>query len=76
MLENTQKEFNSEVRRIAETAVLRKLKVNGFDKDSIDEYKFNRLVNIQIEFMKKDGEKVGAGFVGGVIISTLFGWLF
>ena len=76
MFKNTQNEFNSNIKRIAENAVIKRLNKEGLSRMDIADDKFNQLVEMQINIIKEDGKKVGAGLLGGIALTVLTGGLF
>lgn len=76
MFDNVQKEFDSNIKKLAEDSLIKKLKKQGLQKSDISEEKFYELLNLEIAIIKSDGKKVGAGMAVGIGISILTGGLF
>lgn len=76
MLKDTQKNFDEKVQQIAENNLINKLNKQGINKTDISDEKFAELLDMEIEILKSDGKKVGAGIAVGIGISFLTGGLF
>ena len=76
MLDNLQKDFDSSVEKIAESSLIKKLNKQGISRNDISSSEFNELLKLEIEILKADGRKVGAGIAVGIGISLLTGGLF
>jgi hypothetical protein len=76
MLENLQDDFNKSVSSMAESNLLKKLNSQGITRSDITDEKFNQLLAMEIEILKSDGKKVGAGIGIGIALSLITGGLF
>lgn len=76
MFDNLQKDFDSSIKKIAESNLIKKLNKQGVSRSDISDLQFNELVNLEMEILKLDGKKVGAGIAVGIGISVLTGGLF
>jgi hypothetical protein len=76
MFNEIQNEFDSNIRKMAFSNLTKKLKKQGLNKDDISDEKFNELLEMELDILKSDGKKVGAGIAVGVGISLLTGGLF
>ena len=76
MLNTVQNEFDTNVRKMATNNVLKKLNKQGISRSQVDNTKFNKLVDMEIDIIKSDGKKVGSGIIVGLGISLLTGGLF
>jgi len=76
MFNDLQNDFNSSVKKMAENKLLKKLNAQGISRSEIDTTKFQELLEMEIEIIKNDGKKVGAGIGVGLAISFLSGGIF
>ena len=76
MLNTMQTELNQGVRKMAENSLLKKLNEQGISRSDLTIDKFEELLSLEIEIIKNDGKKVGAGIAVGIGISLLTGGLF
>lgn len=76
MFNDVQNELDSSIRNLAQSSLIKKLKKQGLEKSDISEEKFKELLDLEIEIIKSDGKKVGAGMAVGIGISILTGGLF
>jgi len=76
MLDAIQTELNQNVRKIAESSLIKKLNTQGINRNDLTNDKFEELLLLEIEIIKNDGKKVGAGIAVGIGISLLTGGLF
>ena len=76
MFDSLQKELDSNVLKLAENSLLKKLNKQGLSRSDISNEKFNELLLLEIDIIKSDGKKVGAGMAVGIGISILTGGLF
>jgi hypothetical protein len=76
MLDTIQTELNQGVRKMAESSLIKKLNTQGIKKSDLTDNKFEELLSLEIEIIKNDGKKVGAGIAVGIGISLLTGGLF
>ena len=75
MLDAIQTELNQNVRKIAESSLIKKLNTQGINRNDLTNDKFEELLLLEIEIIKNDGKKVGAGIAVGIGISLLTGGL-
>ena len=75
MLDSIQTELNQGVRKIAESSLIKKLNEQGINRNDLTSDKFEELLLLEIEIIKNDGKKVGAGIAVGIGISLLTGGL-
>ena len=75
MLDTIQTELNQGVRKMAESSLIKKLNTQGIKKSDLTDNKFEELLLLEIEIIKNDGKKVGAGIAVGIGISLLTGGL-
>ncbi len=75
MLDSIQTELNQGVRNMAKSSLIKKLNEQGINKNDLGNEKFEELLLLEIEIMKNDGKKVGAGIAVGIGISLLTGGL-
>ena len=75
MLETIQTELNQGVRNLAENSLLKKLNTQGIQRSDLTNKKFEELLSLEIDIIKNDGKKVGAGIGIGLAISFLCGGL-
>ena len=76
MLDTIQTELNQGVRKMAESSLIKKLNEQGINRNDLTSDKFEELLLLEIEIIKNDGIKVGAGIAVGIGISLLTGGLF
>ena len=76
MFNEIQNEFDSNIRKMAVSNLNKKLNKQGIQKEDISDEKFNELLEMELDILKSDGKKVGAGIAVGVGISLLTGGLF
>jgi hypothetical protein len=76
MLDAIQIELNQGVRKMAESSLIKKLNAQGINRSDLTDNKFEELLSLEIEIIKNDGKKVGAGIAVGIGISLLTGGLF
>lgn len=75
MFNQVQNEFDKSVRKMAESNLLKKLNKKGINRADLNEEKFTELIEMEIDIIKSDGKKVGAGIGVGVAITLLTGGL-
>ena len=75
MLDILQSELNQSVRKMAENSLIKKLNAQGINRNDLASDKFEELLLLEIDIIKNDGKKVGAGIAVGVGISILTGGL-
>jgi len=73
MFNETKKNFNIEVKKYATKNIIKKLKEQGIDYTQLQDEDFNSLVADEIEILKADSKKVGAGIGIGILISLVTG---
>jgi len=73
MFKETKKNFNLEVRKYATKNIIKKLEEQGIDYTQLQDEDFNSLVADEIEILKADSKKVGAGIGIGILISLVTG---
>lgn len=76
MLDAIQTELNQGVKKMAESSLIKKLNEQGINRNDLTSDKFEELLLLEIEIIKNDGKKVGAGIAVGIGISLLTGGLF
>jgi hypothetical protein len=76
MLDTIQSELNQGVRKMAENSLIKKLNAQGINRSDLTDNKFEELLNLEMDIIKNDGKKVGAGIAVGIGISLLTGGLF
>ena len=76
MLDSIQTELNQGVRKMAESSLIKRLNKQGIKRSDLTDNKFEELLSLEIEIIKNDGKKVGAGIAVGIGISLLTGGLF
>lgn len=75
MLDTIQTELNQGVKKMAESSLIKKLNEQGINRNDLTSDKFEELLLLEIEIIKNDGKKVGAGIAVGIGISLLTGGL-
>ena len=75
MLDAIQTELNQGVKKMAESSLIKKLNEQGINRSDLTDNKFEELLLLEIEIIKNDGKKVGAGIAVGIGISLLTGGL-
>ena len=75
MLDTLQSELNQSVRKMAENSLIKKLNAQGINRNDLASDKFEELLLLEIDIIKNDGKKVGAGIAVGIGISLLTGGL-
>ena len=75
MLDTIQTELNQGVKKMAESSLIKKLNEQGINRNDLTSDKFEELLLLEIEIIKNDGKKVGAGIAVGIGISFLTGGL-
>jgi hypothetical protein len=61
---------------MAENSLIKKLNTQGINRSDLTDNKFEELLNLEMDIIKNDGKKVGAGIAVGIGISLLTGGLF
>ncbi len=75
MLDAIQTELNQGIKKMAESSLIKKLNEQGINRNDLTNDKFEELLLLEIEIIKNDGKKVGAGIAVGIGISLLTGGL-
>lgn len=73
MFNEARKNFELEVQKYAKRNIIKKLEEQGIDYKRLEDSAFIDLVNDEIEILKSDSKKVGAGIGIGIAISLLTG---
>jgi len=76
MFDKVQQDFDKNMHKIASNNVLKKLNKQSIQRVDISDDKFSELIEMEIDILKSDGKKVGAGIGVGIAISFLTGGLF
>ena len=66
MLDTIQTELNQGVKKMAESSLIKKLNEQGINRNDLTSDKFEELLLLEIEIIKNDGKKVGAGIAVGI----------
>ena len=75
MFNDIQNEIDKNIKNIAQSNLLKRLNSQGINRAAISNEKFDELLDMEIEILKNDGKKVGAGIGIGLAISFLSGGL-
>jgi len=73
MLKEVKKNFETEVNKYARKNILKKLEDQGVDYKQLTDEAFNDLMADEIEILKADSKKVGAGIGIGILFSLVTG---
>ena len=73
MFTKAKENFTSEVNKYASKNIIAKLEKQGIDYQLLDQDEFDSLVSDEIEILKSDSKKVGAGIGIGLLISLVTG---
>ena len=73
MFNETKKNFELEVKKFATRNIIKKLEKQGIDYRQLEDSAFKDLVADEIEILKTDSKKVGAGIGIGILISLVTG---
>ena len=73
MFKITKHNFNHNIKKVAKANVLKNLKKEGIDYTAIPAYKLNGLIALEVDILKADTKKVGAGVAIGLGMSILSG---
>lgn len=73
MLSETKKNFEEEVKKYARNNIIKKLEKQGLDYKQLEDSAFEDLVADEIEILKSDSKKVGAGIGIGILLSLVTG---
>ena len=74
ILNQAKESFNDEIYSIAKVNIERKLKKQGIEPSQLSSVEFDSLVEDEIEILKSDSKKVGAGVGIGLVLSMLLGF--
>lgn len=75
MFNDIQNEIDKNIKKVAQSNLLKRLNSQGINRADISNEKFDELLDMEIEILKNDGKKVGAGIAVGIGISLLTGGL-
>ena len=73
MFNETKKNFDAEVQKYARKNIMQKLEDQGVDYKLLTDEAFEELVSDEIEILKSDSKKVGAGIGIGILFSLVTG---
>jgi len=73
MFTKAKENFTDEVEKYARKNIIEKLNKQGIDYKELSDSDFDALVASEIEILKSDSKKVGAGIGIGLLISALTG---
>ena len=73
MFNETKKNFDAEVQKYARKNIMKKLEDQGVDYKLLTDEAFEGLVSDEIEILKSDSKKVGAGIGIGILFSLVTG---
>lgn len=73
MFNETKKNFELEVNKFATKNIIKKLEDQGIDYKELEDSAFNDLVANEIEILRSDSKKVGAGIGIGILFSLVTG---
>ena len=73
MFNETKKNFGIEVNKYARKNIIIKLEAQGIDYQQLEDSAFDDLVADEIEILKSDSKKVGAGIGIGILFSLVTG---
>ena len=76
MLDALQNNFNDSVKNMAENNLIKKLNAKGIDRAHLSSAEYEELLRLEIDILKSDGKKFGAGLGVGIALSILTGGLF
>ena len=66
MLDTIQTELNQGVKKMAENSLIKKLNAQEINRSDLTDNKFEELLNLEMDIIKNDGKKVGAGIAVGI----------
>ena len=75
MFNDIQNDIDKNIKKVAQSNLLKRLNSQGINRADISNEKFDELLDMEIEILKNDGKKVGAGIGIGLAISFLSGGL-
>jgi hypothetical protein len=73
MFNDLQNSLDTSVRKMAENNAIKKLNKKGMKRKDIRSEDFNELVSMEMDLIKEDGKKVGAGIGIGMVLTILSG---
>ena len=73
MFDDIKNNLDTEVNKYARKNIIAKLQKQGIDYKQLADSDFNELVADEIEILKSDSKKVGAGIGIGILISLVTG---
>lgn len=73
MFKDIKNTLDTEVSKYARKNIIAKLQKQGIDYQQLSDSDFNDLLADEIEILKSDSKKVGAGIGIGILISLLTG---
>ena len=73
MFNKTKENFEIEVNKFATKNIIKKLEDQGVDYQQLEDSAFNDLVSDEIEILRRDSKKVGAGIGIGILFSLVTG---
>ena len=73
MFNETKKNFEIEVNKFATKNIIKKLEKQRIDYKQLEDSAFDDLVTDEIEILKSDSKKVGAGIGIGILLSLVTG---
>jgi len=73
MLDELKETFDTEVNKYAKKNIIKKLEKQGINYLDLDDESFDELLKDEIEILKSDSKKVGAGVGIGLLISLVTG---
>ena len=76
MLNEMQQKIDSSLRQVAESNLIKKLNAQGISRSDMSIAKFEEVLAIEIDILKADGIKFGAGIAVGAAITLITGGLF
>lgn len=76
MFDSLQENFDNSVRKMAENNLIKKLNAKGVQRAELSQDEYDELLKLEIDIVKSDGKKFGAGLGVGIALSILTGGLF
>ena len=73
MYKEMKQTFQSELEQYAKANIIKKLEKQGLDYKLLDSREFDCLVSDEMEIIKTDSKKVGAGIGIGILIGLVTG---
>ena len=74
IINKTKSTLNREIKTIATNNIIKKLKTQGISYKDLSALEFEDLLKNEIEILKSDTKKVGAGVGIGIFITMLTGF--